>query len=583
MNRQLHHHILYAAVTILWCLLSVAACDSAGRRAAMLAALDEADSLNRNYILITSDSLLREAVDYFDHHGTSNERLRAHYLLGCAYRDMGEAPRAIEAWQDGITCADTTAADCDYKSLGKAYSQMANLFHRQLLLSDETEARTHAYYNTMKSGDTLIAIHEYKMMANSYLLQNMNDSAEIVLKNAMFLYERYGYHQEGLKASLMLMYIYANQSSRLPDLKDLINKFEAECTLFDEYHELPPSKRQYYYYKGRYYENIHQLDSAELCYRKIYRPNMSFADKDPLYRGLLSIFQKKQQSDSVAKYAKLFAEANDSSITLKDKELTAQMAACYNYNQYQRQAIENTKKANQRLYIVVALLTIIVICIIAALFFNLQYRKKKKVLEELQREHEEAKNRLSRIRNQLRQLDEKHKKILNSLQKDNAESHAVIAMLNNQHEVEKEQLILELRSNTERMEQLERQLKISLYSKSSQPFLNLGIVRRVKIYAEGNQRQLNENDMHTLSDAVKDHFPDLITDLDSAPAITPLAKNVCLLTMLNLKPGEIVNLLGISSSQVSNLRKDINTALFNEKTTRTLYQNLSRRYKILSF
>ena len=50
----------------------------------MLAALDEADSLNRNYIPITSDSLLREAVDFFDDHGTPNERLRAHYLLGCA-------------------------------------------------------------------------------------------------------------------------------------------------------------------------------------------------------------------------------------------------------------------------------------------------------------------------------------------------------------------------------------------------------------------------------------------------------------------------------------------------------------------
>ncbi len=55
------------------------------------------DSLNRNYIPITTDSLLLQATAYFDSHGTPNERLRAHYLLGCAYRDMGEAPQAIEA------------------------------------------------------------------------------------------------------------------------------------------------------------------------------------------------------------------------------------------------------------------------------------------------------------------------------------------------------------------------------------------------------------------------------------------------------------------------------------------------------
>ena len=37
MSRLLHHHILYAAAVILWGLLTIAACDSSGRRAAMLA------------------------------------------------------------------------------------------------------------------------------------------------------------------------------------------------------------------------------------------------------------------------------------------------------------------------------------------------------------------------------------------------------------------------------------------------------------------------------------------------------------------------------------------------------------------
>lgn len=582
MNRQLHHHILYAAVTILWCLLSVAACDSAGRRAAMLAVLEEADSLNRNYIPITSDSLLREAVDYFDHHGTPNERLRAHYLLGCAYRDMGEAPRAIDCLLDAVAFADTSACDCNYKILGSTYSQMAIMYHRQLLLTNELWARKQAYLNTLKAGDTLIAINDFKMMAGVYSLQNKYDSAEIILKETLKLYHNYGYLQDELKASTMLMYLYVDQPTQIAALKDMIERYDAECALFDENHELPPSKHQYYYYKGRYYENIYQLDSAELYYRKVYRPNMSYTDKDPMYRGLLSVYQKKHNPDSIAKYAELFAEANDSSIAIKDQELTAQMAASYNYSRYQRQALENTKKANQRLYMVVALLSIVIIGMIAALFFSQQYRKKKKVLEELQREYTEAQNQYTRIQKQLRQIEERHKTVLNSFQRGNDESQALITMLNTQHEEEKERLTRELSSYTERVEQLERQLKISQYTKSSQPFLSLGIVRRIIIYAQDSRRQLSNNDLLTLASAVKEHFPDLITDLDSAPFITPLAKNVCMLTILNLKPGEIVNLLGISSSQVSNLRKDVNMALFNENTTRTLYQNLSRHYKILS-
>jgi len=153
MNRHLHYHILYAAAVILWGLLTIAACDGSSRRAAMLAVLDEADSLNRNYIPITSDSLLLQATAYFDSHGTPNERLRAHYLLGCAYRDMGEAPRAIEVWQDGITCADTTAPDCDYSVLARVYGHLAYTYHQQLLFSYELEAHRQAGFRLQDDGN----------------------------------------------------------------------------------------------------------------------------------------------------------------------------------------------------------------------------------------------------------------------------------------------------------------------------------------------------------------------------------------------------------------------------------------------
>ena len=204
------------------------------------------------------------------------------------------------------------------------------------------------------------------------------------------------------------------------------------------------------------------------------------------------------------------------------------------------------------------------------------------MLDNLQREYQDAQEHYDRTQHQLQLLEEKHKKVSNSIQEGNTLSQSIITMLNSQHEEEKEHLTQQLHSYKGRVEQLERQLNISQYTKSSIPFLNLGIVKRIKKYAENSQRQLTEYDLRTLADAVKDYFPDLLTDLEGSPDVTPLAKNVCLLTLLNLKPGDIVNLLGISSSQVSNLRKEINLALFNENTTRTLYQNLSRRYKILS-
>ena len=48
--------------------------------------------MNKNYVPFSTDSVMQEVADYYDHHGPPNERMEAHYLLGCVYRDMGEAP-----------------------------------------------------------------------------------------------------------------------------------------------------------------------------------------------------------------------------------------------------------------------------------------------------------------------------------------------------------------------------------------------------------------------------------------------------------------------------------------------------------
>ena len=225
---------------------------------------------------------------------------------------------------------------------------------------------------------------------------------------------------------------------------------------------------------------------------------------------------------------------------------------------------------------------IAIVAILAALILGKRYVSKKQTLKRLEEDYAKAQEDYARMLQNMKKLEAKHREVITAAKRDNIESHETITMLNKQYEEEKRQMTQELNISMEKVEFLQRQLKLSRYEKSM-PFFNLGIVKRIKIYANQGHGQLSENEIRTLTDAVKDNFPDLISDLNATPSITPLARNVCLLTMLNLRPGDIVSLLGISSSQVSNLRKDVNMALFNESTTKTLYQNLTRRYMILSF
>ena len=80
-------------------------------------ALMQTKAQNENFEPFTTDSTMLRVVDYYDSHGTANEQMLAHYLLGCVYRDLGDAPRALECYHDAVNKADTTEADCDFQHI----------------------------------------------------------------------------------------------------------------------------------------------------------------------------------------------------------------------------------------------------------------------------------------------------------------------------------------------------------------------------------------------------------------------------------------------------------------------------------
>ena len=105
-------------------LLVLMGCTTADDRARMRVGLDSINVRNRTDQPFTIQDV-EPYVQFFDNHGTPNDRLLAHYLLGRAYYEHGEAPMALECYHDAIDCADTTSKDCDYAQLSRVYAQMA--------------------------------------------------------------------------------------------------------------------------------------------------------------------------------------------------------------------------------------------------------------------------------------------------------------------------------------------------------------------------------------------------------------------------------------------------------------------------
>ena len=575
------------AITVIgYCLLAIvlSAC-TGGDGEQMRAQLEEMERQNREYEDFTTDSLAKKLVDYFDHHGTANERLRSHYILGCVYRDLGEAPHAVDCYLYAISQADTTAADCDYRTLSAVYSQMALLFHNQFLFTNEIHARKISAYYAAKDNDDFFSIYEHARTAGTYILMNEIDSAEYVLNRAINQYEANGYHDNAIESSLILAYLYLEYRDKPHEAKPLLDQYEEY--LFDK--NLQGTKLQMYYYKGRYYEMVGQMDSAEICYRKIYRPNMSYIEQDPMYRGLLSIYKKKGVVDSIVKYTELFCTTNDSSVVVKDQNITAQMAASYNYNRFQKQAFENEKRADKERHQFYILLIIAFLLASAGIYTFFRYKKRKRrEIESLKSEYAEVTRQYNENLHSIDVLENAHKQVVNIIQQElhNAKDktskyESAIADINNQYETD----ILEFKAENEKLQDTINQLKqckdLSPFIENSQSFFASDIVKRIIQNAEKSVYSMSDDEWNEFMTTAKKHFPALVSDLNALEGITPQKIRVCFLAILPLRAQDLASFMGVPSQRISNLKSELNERLFGESTARSLYHNLAKKYNII--
>ena len=543
---------------------------------------------NKSFVPLTSDSVAKNLVSYYDTWGNPNERMMAHYLLGCVYRDMGEAPQATEAYLDAIAQADTTSKDCDYFTLSRIYAQMAEIYHKQLLFSYEINACKQSCRYAFLAKDTITAIFEKDTYAGIYIIINKRDSAEILLKEVQSLYKEYGFTQNALQSSTKLMHLYVQDERKHSVIKELMDEYEAESNSFDRNHELSGTRRQYYYYKGKYFEGIQNLDSAEYYYRKVYHPKMSIVAKNPMYKGLLSVFTKRHQTDSIAKYAQLYCETNDSSIAIKDQELTVQMAATYNYSLYQKEALENESKAHRALLLLITIT--VFICIIGIIIFT-QLRKykrnKKKEIAELKEKYSTAVDEYTNNLHTLQLLDNAHKETIAIIQQEldrakgeNETYRKKVSEINNEYENNRHELIKDNNILRIKIENLKRQEGISRQLSVSSNFAETDIMKRVSYLIEHPLESMSEDELELLVKTASSYYPTLLHDLINSPNISKKEIRACILISQAIRESDIAHILNTSAQRITNIKATLNRELFHQNSARSLCKNLVKRYEI---
>ena len=503
-----------------------------GKSTQMRYQLVYAKGMNKGYVDFTTDSLMKEIVDYYDNHGTCQQQMLAHYLLGCVYRDLGDSPASLSCYNDAVEKVDTTSSDCDYKLLTRVYEQQGALFLSQSMPQNALSAYQKAEKYAWIAKDTLSAVLSYEHLGNIYEYMDNMDKVIEVYENASRRYRQYGYPVQAARAlggaiqALILTKQYAKA-------KKYMDVFEAESGYFQKdscYSYINYS--HYYYLKGLYCLESHS-DSAKYWFTKCQEFAKTNNNKSFSAYAWYLYYIKHQQMDSVAKYSEQAFAYNDSANLDMERDLMQKMQAIYDYDRWKNVAHnEEIKATRANLTLLVSILVSVSVIIIGILTF-LVYRKKRK--QELQKKEEQE--------NQIRQQIYYTKQELELLRTVNDRKIADVIK-------EKEQTINKLEDDLKDIR--------DKYSNSSLSDVDIllkesSIYKRIKYLELHPKEIMRENDWIELEETIEQLIPSFIPLLKNR--LNVMAYRICLLVKLEISTSSIAILLGLSSSAISKYRK----------------------------
>ena len=487
-------------------------------------------AMNKAYISFTSDSIMKEVVNYYDRHGSANERLLANYVLGCVYRDMHEVPLALEYYNKATEQADTTAADCDYGTLYRVYSQMGFLFSKQYLPYQLLDAFGKAEKYAYLAKDTLNAIINYQNKGDAYDYLGKKDSVVAINLRSANMFKRIG---DNYNAAIALGCNYSYYIEK----QDSVNAKKAFEAYFSTGYEgnsnYGDAKAFLLCEKGRYYMFVSRLDSAFSCLNKSLKLSKSYSNKAAATKVLAQYYARVNKPVLAMKYALKSSEYNDSDLLAVRESQLQQIQAMYNYGRNQEIARKAELKAERITKLVYVLIAggVVIFLLLTYLYLK-QLKKKKEKIVVTKQLYDDS---LLKLRQKQEELE--------LLRTVNDRKIADVIK-------EKEQTINKLKEDLKDIR--------DKYSNSSLSDVDIllkesSIYKRIKYLELHPKEIMRENDWKELEETIEQLIPSFIPLLKNR--LNVIAYRICLLVKLEISTSSIAILLGLSSSAISKYRK----------------------------
>lgn len=290
---------------------------------------------DKNYDLHTSDSVMLWLVNYYDRHGSQNDRVKAYYYMGCVQRDMGDWPQAIEWYTKAFSMADTTAGRCEVWIYNACACQMAGL------LSDTDNH--HAELEWMKrvdisKCDSSVQYHWYHALGSSYSANGKKDSAKIYYDKSFALICKDPEFLKFEKACIR------EQVSDFIQYGDTTSVEQREALFLKSYDDVGTGVPAHNF--GFYWEYRGDADSAIHYYTKALSGRRLSTVKNS-YRRLYFLYRQKGDSDASMRCIEAYMKVSDSLAKIKEEERVSRIEGMFRYNEHLKAKLalqeENTR------------------------------------------------------------------------------------------------------------------------------------------------------------------------------------------------------------------------------------------------
>ncbi|MDO5526261.1 MAG: hypothetical protein Q4F85_09295 [Prevotella sp.] len=547
-----------------------------GRHFRMQCSLHHTNALNKLDTLFRTTDGTQQLADYFDDHGTPNEKMLAHYLLGRAYYDTGESPMALKCFQDAVAMADTTAKDCDYWQLSRVYGQMGNIFWQQNLLQHDLECTDKAIKYAYTAGDTVNALLNMADKIHIYDQWHKSDSAIFLCEKLSMLFRKYGHPDIAASMLGTSIKLLLNKGD-ITKAKHYIDIYDTESGFFDAKGNIEHGREVYYYYKSQYYLTVNQYDSAEYYFRKELRDGKDFNNQNAGARGLALLFQQTNRPDSAAKYALYSYEMNDSVYAHMATREVANVHGLYNYIHNQEIAQKEKEKNVAERNKVRWLAGFLLIMMLAGIYYVRNTRQKRR---EMSRKYHKSvtdiaylQSEVTKLTSQKSDLDkllanEKSKYLASAqISEDNAlalkQAESGMDLLHHNIEelhrmiTEKESIIIKLKTDLQVKYKQEKH-EIDLANEN---------LKRHKFYPTLHElsskgQAPDDSQWQELKTMAAEIYPGFY-EFISSKNLNEKEFYTCMLLRMFVKPKAIANMLGVTQSYISKIRSEMLFRFFN--------------------